>query len=115
MSIHQNDNRHHGIAASVVLSVVILYLSAGFFRTQVLEHAEYRLQSETNRLREVPLPAPRGVIYDRNNKPIADNVVGYSVSVLAQREDTLLAVLQRLSGTINVTPTQIEKAIRRTR
>ena len=44
------------------------------------------------------------MIYDRNGKVIADNVIGYSVSVLAQREDTLRAVLQRLTGTINITP-----------
>jgi penicillin-binding protein 2 len=115
MSFHPNDVRRRGIAASVMVSAVLLMLSAGFFRTQVVEHAEYRLQSETNRLREVPLPAPRGVIYDRNGKPIADNVVGYSVSVLAQREDTLRAVLQRLSGTINITPYQIDQAVRRFR
>jgi penicillin-binding protein 2 len=115
MSVHPNDVRRRGIAASVMVSVVLLALSAGFVRTQVLEHAVYRLQSETNRLREVPLPAPRGVIYDRNGKPMADNVVGYSVSVLAQREDTLRAVLQRLSGTINITPKQIEDAVRRYR
>ena len=115
MSFHPNDVRRRGIAASAIVSAVLVFLGAGFFRTQVLEHAEYRLQSETNRLREVPLPAPRGVIYDRNGKPIADNVVGYSVSVLAQREDTLRAVLQRLSGTINITPKQIEDAVRRYR
>jgi penicillin-binding protein 2 len=115
MSFHPNDIRRRGIVANVIVSVVLVSLGAGFFRTQVLEHAEYRLQSETNRLREVPLPAPRGVIYDRNGKPIADNVVGYSVSVLAQKEDTLRAVLQRLSGTINITPYQIEQAVRRFR
>ena len=115
MSFHPNDIRRRGIAANVIVSLVLLFLGAGFFRTQVLEHDEYRLQSETNRLREVPLPAPRGVIYDRNGKPIADNVVGYSVSVLAQKEDTLRAVLQRLSGTINITPSQIDQAVRRFR
>lgn len=115
MSFHPNDIRRRGIAANVIVSLVLLFLGGGFFRTQVLEHAEYKLQSETNRLREVPLPAPRGVIYDRNGKPIADNVVGYSVSVLAQKEDTLRAVLQRLSGTINITPSQIDGAVRRFR
>jgi penicillin-binding protein 2 len=115
MSFHPNDIRRRGIAANVIVSLVLLFLGAGFFRTQVLEHAEYKLQSETNRLREVPLPAPRGVIYDRNGKPIADNVVGYSVSVLAQKEDTLRAVLQRLSGTIDISPGQIDGAVRRFR
>jgi penicillin-binding protein 2 len=115
MSFHPNDIRRRGIAANVIIGVVLVFLGAGFFRTQVLQHAKYQLQSETNRLREVPLPAPRGVIYDRNGKVIADNVIGYSVSVLAQKEDTLRAVLQRLTGTINITAPQIEQAVRRFR
>jgi penicillin-binding protein 2 len=115
MSFHPNDIRRRGIAANVIISLVLVFLSAGFFRTQVLQHAKYTLQSETNRLRELPLPAPRGVIYDRNGKVIADNVIGYSVSVLAQKEDTLRAVLQRLTGTINLTAPQIEQAVRRFR
>ena len=115
MSFHPNDIRRRGIAANVIIGLVLTFLGAGFFRTQVLQHAKYQLQSETNRLREVPLPAPRGVIYDRNGKVIADNVIGYSVSVLAQKEDTLRAVLQRLTGTINITAPQIEQAVRRFR
>jgi cell division protein FtsI/penicillin-binding protein 2 len=111
VSFHPNDMRRRGIAANVIVTVVLVFLGGGFFRTQVLQHEKYTLQSETNRLRELPLPAPRGVIYDRNGKVIADNVIGYTVSVLAQREDTLRAVLQRLTGTINITPTQIEQAI----
>jgi penicillin-binding protein 2 len=115
VSFHPNDVRRRGIAANIIVSVVLFGLATGFFRTQVLQHAKYALQSETNRLREVPLPAPRGVIYDRNGKVIADNVIGYSVSVLAQREDTLRAVLQRLSGTINMTSSQMEQSVRRFR
>jgi penicillin-binding protein 2 len=115
VSFHPNDMRRRGIAANVIVTGVLIFLGAGFFRTQVLQHDKYTLQSETNRLRELPLPAPRGIIYDRNGKVIADNVIGYTVSVLAQREDTLRAVLQRLSGTINITPTQIEQAVRRYR
>jgi penicillin-binding protein 2 len=115
MSFHPNDIRRRGIAANVIIGLVLVFLGGGFFRTQVLQHAKYQLQSETNRLREVPLPAPRGVIYDRNGKVIADNVIGYSVSVLAQKEDSLRAVLQRLTGTINITAPQIEQAVRRFR
>ena len=115
MSFHPNDIRRRGIAANSIIALVLLFLGGGFFRTQVLQNAKYKLQSETNRLRELPLPAPRGVIYDRNGKIIADNVIGYSVSVLSQREDSLRAVLQRLTGTINITAPQIEQAVRRFR
>ncbi len=90
-------------------------LLAAFFRTQVLQNSQYVLQSETNRLREVPLPAARGTIYDRNIKVIAENVPGYSVSVLAPTADSLRAMLRRLSETIPLNPDQIELAVRRYR
>jgi penicillin-binding protein 2 len=115
MSFHPNDIRRRGRAANFMIVGLMLFLTGGFFRSQVVQHAKYTLQAETNRLRELPLPAPRGVIYDRNNKIIADNVIGYSVSILVQREDSLRTVLQRLGGTISLTSGQIEQTIRRFR
>src|SRR4051812_34232599 len=103
------------IGATVMIAGMLLFLTGAFFRSQVLQHQKYALQAETNRLREIPLPAPRGVIYDRNQKIIADNVIGYSVSILAPKPDSLRAVLQRLSETITMTPPQIEQAMRRFR
>ena len=115
MSFHPNDIVKRGRVASVLVAGVLLFLTGGFFRSQVLNHAKYDVQSKTNRLRELPLPAPRGIIFDRKNKVIADNVIGYSVSVLAMKEDSLRAVLQRLTGTISISPAQIELAVRRFR
>jgi penicillin-binding protein 2 len=115
MTFHPNEIRRRGLAASAFIAVVVLLLAVGFFRSQIIEHAKYVLQSEKNRLREIPLPAPRGVIKDRHDRVIADNVVGYSVSVLAPTEDSLRAVLGRLAGSVPVTPTRIEQAVRRFR
>jgi penicillin-binding protein 2 len=115
VSFHPNDIQRRGRAANVIVAGVLLFLTAGFFRSQVLQHQKYTLQSETNRLRELPLPAPRGVIYDRTGKVIADNVIGYSVSILSQKEDSLRAVLERLAGTINLSGPQMDQALRRFR
>ena len=79
MSFHPNEVHRRANAAMLMTGGVLLFLLGGFFRSQVIQHQKYALQSETNRMREIPLPAPRGVIYDRNGKVIADNVVGYSV------------------------------------
>jgi penicillin-binding protein 2 len=115
MSFHPNEIHRRARAANVLVAAVLLFLTAGFFRSQVVQHQKYSLQAETNRLRELPLPAPRGVIYDRNGAIIADNVIGYSVSVLAPKEDSLRAVLQRLGGTISLTPSQVDQTLRRFR
>jgi penicillin-binding protein 2 len=115
MTYHPNEIRRRGLAANAFVVAVLLFLTAGFFRSQIVQHEKYTLQSETNRLREIPLPAPRGVIYDRHNKIIADNIIGYSVSVLAPKEDSLRAVLERLSASVPITQAQIDQTVRRFR
>jgi len=113
VSFHPNDVARRSRAATTLVTGVVLFLLGAFFRTQVLRTQQWVLQSEQNRLREVPLPAPRGTVYDRNGLIIAENVVGYSVSLLSKSEDSLRATLTRLSGTIPLTKSEIEAAVRR--
>jgi penicillin-binding protein 2 len=115
MSFHPNDVVRRGRAAGIIVSGVLIFLLSAFFRTQVLRNQQYSLQSEENRLRQIPTAAPRGPILDRNHKPIAENVVGYSVALLAQSEDSLRATLTQLRGTIQLTNKQFQDAINRFR
>ena len=115
MSFHPNDVVRRGREATVIVCGVLVFLLSAFFRAQVIRNEQSLLQSEENRLRQIPTAAPRGVIFDRYNKPIAENVVGYSVALLAQNEDTLRATLTRLRGTINLTNKAFEDAIKRFR
>ena len=115
MSFHPNDVARRARTASFIAAGIIGLLIAAFFRTQVLDQARYALQSEENRLREVPLPAPRGIIYDRNGLIIAENVPGYSVSILSPSADSLRTSLERLSGTISLSKDDIDVALRRYR
>lgn len=95
----------------IVLGIIIL----SFFRTQILGHGKYQLQSETNRLRPIPLPAPRGVIYDRTGHVLAENVPGYTVSLLPGPEADLRATLARIAPIANIDSTAIERVIQRAR
>lgn len=113
MSFHPNDVVRRGRAASVIVCGVLVFLLSAFFRAQVLKTEQYRLQSEENRLRPIPTAAPRGMILDRNNKPIAENIVGYSVALLALNQDTLKATLTRLRDVVQLTDKQFKDAINR--
>jgi len=107
-------DRRLGLARGVVWSVVgILMLS--FFRVQILGHGKYQLQSETNRLRPIPLPAPRGVIYDRNGRVLAENVPGYTVSLLPGPEANLRSTLARIASIANIDSAGIERVLQRAR
>ena len=90
-------------------------LGGAFFRTQVLQNAQYTLQSENNRLREVPLPGARAIIYDRKGEIIAENLPGYSVSILSPTEDSLRSALTTLGKVIPIDQAQQELAVRRFR
>ncbi len=107
-------DRRLGLARGVVWVVVgILMLS--FFRVQILGHGKYQLQSETNRLRPIPLPAPRGVIYDRNGRVLAENVPGYTVSLLPGPEANLRSTLARIASIANIDSAGIERVLQRAR
>jgi penicillin-binding protein 2 len=115
VKFHPNDVQRRSRGAAAVLFLATVFLVGTFFRAQVLQHADYVVRSEGNRLREVPLPAPRGMIRDRRGAIIAENIPGYTVSVLAPRPDSLRAVLDRVAKVIPISPEQVETAIRRYR
>ncbi len=49
-------------------------LLAKLFTLTILEGARYRQLAAENRLREVKITAPRGIIYDRNGTPLVRNI-----------------------------------------
>src|SRR5438445_10690476 len=95
----------------IVLGIMVM----SFFRTQILGHGKYQLQSETNRLRPIPLPAPRGVIYDRNGHVMAENVPGYTVSLLPGPEANRRSTLARIASIANIDSAVIERVLQRAR
>jgi penicillin-binding protein 2 len=112
-AFHPNAVARRGQQAARALGAVFLILLGAFFRAQVLDHESYLLKADANRLREIPVPSARAMIYDRDDRVIAENVVGYSVSLLASREDTLRLGLQRLGAYLPLSADQIERAVRR--
>ncbi len=82
--------------ARVVVFVLVGLLVGAFFRAQVSRSSDWLLRSESNRLRSLTLPAPRGIIRDRTGRPVADNIPGYAVSILRAQTDSMLTTLERL-------------------
>jgi penicillin-binding protein 2 len=101
--------------SSWALALGFVLLVGAFFKTQVIQNRQYVMQSEENRLRPIPLPAPRGIIYDRTGAVIAENLPAYSVSVTAPNVDSLRSALAQLAPTLQLTPNDISQAVRRFR
>ena len=82
--------------------VILAGLIIAFFRLQVLQSDDWVLRASSNRVRVLPIPAPRGMIYDRNGIIIADNVPGYSITVLPGPVVSVRATLTRMSEHIEL-------------
>jgi len=115
VNFQPNEVQRRARIASALLFLTFLFLAGSFFRTQILQHARYVLRSEFNRLREVPIPAARGIVYDRHGAIIAENIPGYTVSLFSPGPDSLREALRRLAGTIALPDDQIDAVVRRFR
>ena len=115
MSFHPNDVARRARWSGLFLGIAFLVLIGAFFKTQVVQHKQYVLQSQENRLRPIPLPAPRGIIYDRHGEVIAENLPAYSVSITSPNVDSLRAALAQLAPTLQLTQNDMNLAIRRYR
>ncbi|RKY68706.1 MAG: penicillin-binding protein 2 [Candidatus Latescibacterota bacterium] len=64
--------------------VVFLFgiLCIRLFQLQVIRGAYYFGLSEKNRIRVVSVPAPRGLIYDRNGQILVDNRPSYTIAII---------------------------------
>ena len=100
-------------AARWLLLLLFGVLIVAFFRTQIVQHERFRLRAQGNRLRSVPLTAPRGAILDRNGRIIAENVPGYSVKLFASSRDSLRALLDVFQRIVPIDSSQIEGVLQR--
>jgi len=86
-------------AQRVRVAVEVLFLVLAFFywKTQVLDYKKYWKLSEKNRIREAVIPAPRGLITDRQGIILVKNIGSFKTSLV--RENT--ADLERSYGVIS--------------
>ena len=104
-----------GRLARVALVVVLSGLLSALYILQVEAADEYALVARQNRLRPVPVRAPRGTIYDRHGQVVAENVVGYEVQIMPASEDSIRARIARLAPVLQIDSLAAEIALRRWR
>jgi penicillin-binding protein 2 len=109
---HPHEMARRARLAQWLLWAVGAVLLVAFFRVQVLSSSRYRVRSELNRMRSVPVPAPRGVITDRNGVVLAENEPGYSIGLLAPSLDSLRATIRRIAPLMRLSSRDAEDAER---
>lgn len=82
----------------LIVPIIFGLLAARLWQLQVIMGDEYKHHSLENRVRTEKIPSPRGIIYDRNGKPLVKNSPYYFVALLPElaRSADLVAIAEFL-------------------
>ena len=96
-----------------VIVGILLVLVSGLWRLQVIGKDNYRALAEANRVRKVPILAPRGKLLDREGRLIVDNYPSVSCFLVREQGRDLSADLPMIAKGLHMTVDQLESITKR--
>jgi penicillin-binding protein 2 len=84
-----------------MIAVCFSALAVAFWVFQVAQHEKFRVMADENHTRKLPLPAPRGVLFDRNGRVLVENDNTFNIALVREQSkdlDRTLHILARATG-----------------
>src|SRR5271154_4982898 len=100
-------------AVQYLVALILAVLITGLWRLQVLNSDSFRSLAEANRIRKVPILAPRGKIFDREGRLLVDNYPSVTCYLLREQVKDLNADLPLISKGLHIPIEQIRATLRR--
>jgi penicillin-binding protein 2 len=97
------------LAGGLGVSLLSSGLLARLLMLQVQEHGRYTTLAQDNRIKLLPLPPPRGLIYDRTGKVLADNLPTYSLEITPDQTPDLEDTLLRLADVVQLDTADLQQ------
>lgn len=103
------------LIAKISIICVIIVLVFKIFYLQIAQGEKYKEWSETNRIRRIPVISERGIIFDRNQKPLVTNIPDFYLALTPgdMPKDTAekAEFIQSISDIISMPPENIEEQL----
>jgi penicillin-binding protein 2 len=100
------------LAQYLILGIFLL-LIFGLWRLQILHSDYYSSMAEQNRVKEVPILAPRGKLLDREGRPIVDNYPSFSALLLRSQGKISDSNLEAISVGLHLDATDLKTRVKR--
>ena len=99
--------------AQYIILGIFLVLVFGLWRLQVLHSDYYTSLAEQNRVKEVPILAPRGKLLDREGRPIVDNYPSFSALLLRSQGKVTDSNLDAIADGLHLDPADLKARVKR--
>ncbi len=113
-----DDRRSLTIRLSVVqylVAVLFAALAVAFWVFQIAQHQKFLETAENNRTRKLPLPAPRGVLLDREGKVLVANQSTLNIGLIREQTRSVPEVLRMLAAATGADETELRETVSRHR
>jgi len=101
--------RQRASVAALFVVLAMVGLTLRFAQLQVWQHEDHAARADENRMALLPIQAPRGQILDRYGTVLARNDAGFSLEIEPFQVTNLNATIERISGTIGLRPSEINR------
>ena len=98
-------------AVQYIILAVFLMLTYGLWRLQVAQSDLYANLAEKNRIRDVPILAPRGKILDREGRTIVDNYPSFTALLMRDSSRDLSADAGLIAQGLHLDPKDVRERI----
>jgi penicillin-binding protein 2 len=92
--------RRRALAGFALILLALAGLVGRYVFLQVMRYDEFAARSQNNRIKPIPIPPARGLIYDRNGVLLANNVPAFRLEVVPEQVDDMPAMLAQLGRII---------------
>src|SRR5271165_4277985 len=100
-------------AVQYIILAIFMILAYGLWRLQVVQSDLYASLAEKNRIRNVPILAPRGKILDREGRIIVDNYPSFTALLLRDSSRDLNADADAIAKGLHLNANEVRQRIRR--
>jgi len=100
-------------AVQYIILVIFLILAYGLWRLQVMQSDFYAQMAEKNRIRNVPILAPRGKILNREGRVIVDNYPSFSALLLRDSSRDLNADADLIASGLHLDANEVRERVRK--
>src|SRR5580698_5507464 len=100
-------------AVQYFVALILAVLLVGLWRLQVLNAENFRSLAEANRIRKVPILAPRGKIFDREGRLLVDNYPSVTCYLLREQVKDSNIDLPLIAQGLHIPVEQIHATLRR--
>jgi penicillin-binding protein 2 len=103
--VQVEDRRRVGTRLSALKYLMMAVFSAlaiCFWVLQVLQHSKFEEMAENNHQRTLAIRAPRGIVFDRNDKVLVENRASLSISIVREQTKDLNRTVRALAAVLGV-------------